>query len=193
MFVTHTYSNRNFTELHSERDILKGSMISSDNPTITSPDRAVFTWWHERQTMSEGENGRSGEMTLVFTLPAIERFENPAAVFDDAREWSRYVGIVDNDSDAVDSFLRKHDLRPDFGPGDADKWLAMEEIRGSTATPRHVFVGTTVEDRRIADHMGWEYRQPTEVAEKADWSLDGETTTSESIVDRLRGLLPGSS
>ena len=42
-------------------------------------------------------------MTLVFTLAAIERFADPAAVFEEAREWSRHVGIVDNDTDAVDA------------------------------------------------------------------------------------------
>ena len=59
--------------------------------------------------MSSG--GRSGEMTLVFTLAAIERFADPAAAFAAAREWSRYVGIVDNDTDAVDAFAESHGVR----------------------------------------------------------------------------------
>jgi hypothetical protein len=144
---------------------------------------------------SDAGGGRSGEMTLVFTLAAIRRFEEPRAVFTDAREWSRYVGIVDNDTDAVASFTDEYGIRQDFELGDADKWLAMEEMRAATDTPRHVFVGTTVEDRRIANHVGWEYRQPQTVAEKADWTLAGEGADSGGggLVERLRSLLPGGS
>jgi len=136
--------------------------------------------------MSSG--GRAGEMTLVFTLAAIERFADPAAVFAAAREWSRYVGIVANDTDAVTEFAESHGVRPDFDQGEADKWLAMEEIRATAATPRHVFVGTSVEDRRIADHLGWEFRDPEAVAEKADWELASEAEP-DGLVDRLLGLV----
>ncbi|PSQ07090.1 hypothetical protein BRC95_05145 [Halobacteriales archaeon QS_5_68_33] len=136
------------------------------------------------------DGGRTGEMTLVFTLAAIERFADPAAVFEEAREWSRHVGIVDNDTDAVDAFGESHGVRPDFDQGEADKWLAMEEIRGTTDTPRHVFVGTSVEDRRIADHLGWEFRDPEAVAERADWELATEAEP-DGLVDRLLGLVRG--
>jgi hypothetical protein len=147
--------------------------------------------------MSEGQNGRdgrdggkTGEMTLVFTLPAIEQFADPATVFAEARQWSRYVGVVANDTEAVASFVEAHGLRSDFDPGDADKWLAMEEIRGMTETPRHVFVGTTVEDRRIADHLGWEYRTVAEVADRSDWTLAGGGESGgllDGFLDRFLG------
>ena len=119
----------------------------------------------------DGGRDRAGEMTLVFTLAAIKAFADPASVVAEARGWSRYVGVVDNDAEAVAAFCDDHGVEPDFDTGDADKWLAMEEIRKMTATPRHVFVGTSVEDRRIADHLGWEYRTVEGVAEKADWTL----------------------
>ncbi|MEF8852080.1 MAG: hypothetical protein V5A44_08800 [Haloarculaceae archaeon] len=137
-----------------------------------------------------GGSRRSGELTLVFTLAAIEPFADPAAVFADARGWSRYVGIVADDSAAVATFCDAHGLEPDFDTGDADKWLAMEEIRGTTATPRHVFVGTSVEDRRIADHLGWEYRTVEEVADRADWALandEGPESLFGRVLDRLLG------
>jgi hypothetical protein len=134
----------------------------------------------------------SGEMTLAFTLAAIERFADPATVFAEAREWSRSVGIVANDADAVAAFVDEHGLRHDFDVGEADKWLAMERIRESTATPRHVFVGASVEDRRIADQLGWEYRTPEEVAEKADWALaGGDSDGKTGLVARLKDALPG--
>jgi hypothetical protein len=110
-------------------------------------------------------------MTLVFTLAAIETFADPASVVAEARGWSRYVGVVANDADAAAAFCDEHGVEPDFDTGDADKWLATEEIGKTTATPRHVFVGTSVGDRRIADHLGWEYRTVEAVAEKADWTL----------------------
>jgi len=142
---------------------------------------------------SNGEptHGRSGEMTLVFTLAAIEKFADPATVFEEARAWSRYVGIVARDSDAVHSFVDAHDIRPDFDQGETDKWLAMEEIGDATPTPRHVFVGTAMEDRRIADHLGWEYRQPEAVAEKADWTLTANEQESDGVVSRLLDRLSG--
>jgi len=133
----------------------------------------------------------SGELTLVFTLAAIDRFADPARVFEEAREWSRYVGIVANDTGAVDSFVDTHEVRLDFDQGEADKWLAIEEIGAATATPRHVFVGTTMEDRRIADHLGWEYRRPDEVAEKADWALTADEADSDGVVSRLLDRLTG--
>lgn len=148
----------------------------------------------EREWVTGG--GGSGEMTLVFTLPAVRRFADPQRVFAEAREWSRYVGVVDNDTEAVRAFVDEHGLRQDFDVGDADKWLAMEGIRNSVATPRVVFVGTTVEDRRIADHVGWEYRQPEAIAEKADWALAGEGGASgdeSGLVDSVRRFLPGGS
>jgi hypothetical protein len=138
----------------------------------------------------DGGRDRSGEMTLVFTLAAIEAFADPASVFAEARQWSRYVGVVDNDADAVAAFSEEHGVEPDFDTGDADKWLAMEEIRKTTATPRHVFVGTSVEDRRIADHLGWEYRTVEGVAEKADWTLardEGSDGPLDRLFDRVFG------
>lgn len=134
-----------------------------------------------------------GEMTLAFTLSAIERFESPAEVFADARTWSRHVGIVANDTDAVERFVADHGLRQDFELGERDKWLAAEEIREATDTPRHVFVGTTVEDRRVADHTGWEYRRVQEAADAAGWDLAADETANtppaERLVARLKGTL----
>jgi len=141
------------------------------------------------------------EMTLAFALSAIERFEEPRRVFEDAREWSRYVGVVANDTDAVAGFVDEHGLEQDFRLGDRDKWLAMERIRAATDTDRHVYVGTTADDRRLADHLGWEFLDPGEVAAKAGWPLEsgevsprsgdreGSPGADESLLDRLRDRL----
>ena len=150
--------------------------------------------------MSDTEGEATGEMTLAFELDAIRRFEDPETVFAEAREWSRAVGVVSNDIDAVASFIAEHDLTQDFDLGDRDIWLTMEHVRESHPAPRHVFVGSTPEDRRIADATGWEFRRPGTVAERADWSLDqsdGDTGSRPGLLARIRSriaaLVPGQS
>jgi hypothetical protein len=130
-----------------------------------------------------------GEMTLVFSLSAARRLADPAAAFAEAREWSQHVGVVSNDADDVAAFVDDHGLQQDYDLGDSDKWLLMETIREETHTPRHMFVGTSVEDRRIADYTGWEFEDVTEAAEKADWELAAEEP--EGLLGRLLELIPG--
>jgi hypothetical protein len=136
-----------------------------------------------------GEGRDGGELTLAFSLSAARRLSDPAGAFAEAREWSRHVGVVGNDADEVAAFVDDHGLQQDYDPGDRDKWLLMEEIREETHTPRHMFVGTNVEDRRIADYTGWEFEDVTEAAEKADWELAGKE--SEGLLGRLLELIPG--
>jgi len=143
----------------------------------------------DRSNVSDSEGNPTGEMTLAFELDAIRQFEDPPAVFADAREWCRSVGVVANDTDAVASFVAEHDLTQDFELGDRDVWLAMEHVRQSNPAPRHVFVGTTPEDRRIAVATGWEFRQPTEVADAAGWSVTSTEPPSDALLDRLSDRL----
>lgn len=138
--------------------------------------------------MSDTEGETNGEMALAFELDAIRQFEDPGTVFAEAREWSRAVGVVSNDIDAVASFMSEHDLAQDFDLGDRDIWLTMEHLRESHSAPRHVFVGTTPEDQRIADATGWEFRGPETVAERADWSLATSGRSAQSDPGRLERI-----
>jgi len=122
------------------------------------------------------EDGSGGEMTLVFELSAAEELADPQGAFTEARGWSRHVGIVANDTEAAESFVREHGLEPDFDLEGRDKWLAMKEIHNGTDTNRHVFVGTSIEDERLADTIGWEFFHVTEAAEKAGWDLADDAT-----------------
>lgn len=131
-----------------------------------------------------------GEMTLAFSLSAVRRLADPAAAFDDATAWSRYVGVVDNDADAVAAFVEENGLRQDYDVGDRDKWLAMEEVGQATDTPRHVYVGETVEDRRVATHLGWEFRDVADAAEKAGWELADERSDGAGLLGSLAERLP---
>lgn len=129
-------------------------------------------------------------MTLAFELAAFERFADPEAVVADARTWSRYVGLVANDADAVASCLREHGLESDFDLGDRDKWLALSDLHEATDTPRHVFVGQTEDGERAAVHTGWEFVPVAEAAAKAGWTLEPETDDTTGVLARLRGRLP---
>ena len=152
------------TELFAHRDTLRVMGVTTDGET-------------------------SKELTLAFELAAVEQFTHPDDVFADAREWSRYVGVIGNDPDAVRAFLQTYDLRHDFELGDRDKWLALQEIRNATDTPRYVLIGTSQDDRLAAEQTGWEFVPLTEAAEKADWTRKDPSDQTDGIVDRLRAFI----
>jgi len=130
------------------------------------------------------QNG-TGEMTLVFELSALRELADPRQVFAQAEVWSRYLGVVANDTDAVKACVEKHHLRQDFDLEGRDKWLAMQEIRNQTRTERHVFVAMEMEDRRLADTLDWEYVHLFTAAEKADWRLADEAD-DPTVAERFR-------
>ena len=125
--------------------------------------------------MSAEGSGGDG-MTLAFSLSAIGRLDDPAAAFEEAGEWSRFVGIVDDDHEAIERAVAERGLRQDFDLGDRDRWLVMEAIRANTHAPRYVYIGANWEDRRVATELGWEYVPVAEAAEKADWTLSAEAS-----------------
>ena len=133
---------------------------------------------------------RTGEVTLVFSLGAARTLADPASAFDDAREWSRYVGVVANEADAVASFLRDNGLVNDYALRKWDKWGTLGDIYDETDTPRHVFVGTSSADERVATSVGFEFLTVGEAAEKAGWELSepgpSEPEGAGGLVDRLR-------
>jgi hypothetical protein len=132
-----------------------------------------------------------GDVTLAFELSALRKFADPETVFRDAREWSHHVGVVANDTEAVRAFVRENGLRQDFELGKRDKWLVMEGIRDESDTTRYVFVGASMEDRRLADHLGWEFVTVSEAAEKADWTLESDRQESTGFLARLQQRLSG--
>jgi hypothetical protein len=130
---------------------------------------------------------RSGELTLVLSLGAARRLADPPDAFGEARRWSRYVGIVANDADAVGRFVREQDIENDYALRNWDKWGTLGDIYTEADTPRHVFVGTSASDRRVATHVGFEYRPIDEAAEKADWGLTAPDSADDSgAIERVR-------
>ncbi len=117
-----------------------------------------------------------GEMTLAFELAALQALADPNAVFDDARRWSAYVGVVsDEPTYVVTNYTRKRRIRQDFFSGPKGKGESLASVRNQFDTDRHVFVGTTETDRELAEEHGWEYLDVEEAATAAEWSLATET------------------
>ncbi|ERH01323.1 MAG: hypothetical protein J07HN6_02958 [Halonotius sp. J07HN6] len=134
--------------------------------------------------MTDDSESESGRVTLAFSLSAIDRLADPAAVFEDATAWSRSIGIVDDDIKRIEQVVAEHDLRQDFDMADRDKWFALEEICETESTPRHVYVGASDADMRVATMFCWEYVNIAEAAEKSDWELS-ETGSGSGLVGRL--------
>jgi hypothetical protein len=138
--------------------------------------------------MTDDSDTESGRVTLAFSLSAIDRLADPAAVFEDATAWSQSIGIVDSDTDRIERIVAEHDLRQDFDMTDRDKWFALEEICETESTPRHVYVGASDADMRVATMFCWEYVNVTEAAENPDWELSNAGATSSPLTRLLTAL-----
>ena len=120
--------------------------------------------------MDGGSEG--GEMTLAFELEALQSLANPNVVFNDARQWTEYVGVVsEKPTYVVTNFTRKHRVRQDFFSGPRGVAESLENVAGQFETDRHVFIGTSEADAEIADETGWEYLPLENAAEAAEWEL----------------------
>ena len=135
--------------------------------------------------MNDDSDAEAGELTLAFSVSAIERLDSPGAVFSDARAWSESIGIIDDDTERITQIVAEHDLQDDFGMHDRDKWFALEELCETTATPRHVYVGASDDDMRVATMFCWEYVRVSEAAEQAGWTLSSPAAEH----GRIRRLL----
>jgi len=122
-------------------------------------------------------------MTLAFELAALRRLADPEAVFADARQWTEYVGVVsEKPTYVVTNYTRKHRVRQDFFSGPRGVEESLENVRRQFDTDRHVFLGTTDEDRQTAEAAGWEYVPIGDAAEAAGWELgelEERTVTDE--------------
>ena len=56
-----------------------------------------------------------GTMTLAFELSALKGLRSPKEVFEGARAWSKYVGVItDEPTYVVTNYTRKKRIRQDF-------------------------------------------------------------------------------
>lgn len=128
--------------------------------------------------------GTSGEMTLAFSLAALERLDSPRTAFTEANEWSKYVGVVsDKPQHVAMKFTRDHELPKHFLPRPSgEKRQTLEDVRSVSSeyekTDRYVFVGTSATDRATAEAANWEYVPLEEAAEAAGWVVATESHES---------------
>ncbi|MEZ3144087.1 hypothetical protein [Halobaculum sp. MBLA0143] len=121
---------------------------------------------------------RSSDMTLAFELEALKSLADPNAVFNDARQWTEYVGVVsEKPTYVVTNFTRKHRIRQDFFSGPRGVSESLDNVSDQFDTDRHVFLGTTDDDREVAEGIGWEYVDVETAAEAAGWeqAVGGDT------------------
>ncbi len=115
-------------------------------------------------------------MTLAFELEALKGLADPNAVFNDARQWTKYVGVVsEKPTYVVTNFTRKQRIRQDFFSGPRGVKESLENVKRQFDTDRHVFVGTSDDDEAVAEETGWEFLPVEDAAEAAGWEIAEET------------------
>ncbi|QZX99784.1 DUF7124 domain-containing protein [Halobaculum rubrum] len=135
--------------------------------------------------------GGSSDMTLAFELDALQSLADPNAVFNDARGWTEYVGVVsEKPTYVVTNFTRKHRVRQDFFSGPRGVVESLENVKRQFDTGRHVFVGTTDEDRAVAEETGWEFLPLARAAEAAGWTTTDPDEESDHFGDDTRDDWP---
>ncbi|MFB6069801.1 MAG: hypothetical protein ABEJ76_02150 [Halanaeroarchaeum sp.] len=127
--------------------------------------------------------GGEGEMTLAFELAALQSLAKPSTAFANARQWTRYTGVVsDEPTYAVTNYTRKRRIRQDFFSGPKGKRETLENVREQFESDRYVLVGTGEEDERLAEEADWEYLDVTEAAAAAEWDLAEDVDEPEEQV-----------
>ena len=120
-------------------------------------------------------------MTLAFELEALKALADPNAVFNNARQWTEYVGVVsEKPTYVVTNFTRKHRVRQDFFSGPRGVEESLENIAQQFDTDRHVFVGVDEEDEALAEATGWEFLQVEDAADAAGWILASDEPDEEA-------------
>ena len=118
------------------------------------------------------DSGGSTDMTLAFELSALKTLTDPNAVFNNARQWTEYVGVVsEKPTYVVTNFTRKHRVRQDFFSGPRGVEESLENIKSQFDTDRHVFVGVDADDEAVADATGWEFLDVEDAATAAGWTV----------------------
>ena len=131
------------------------------------------------------------DMTLAFELEALKELASPERVFEDARGWTEYIGVVsEKPTYVVTNFTRKNRIRQDFFSGPRGKAESLEGVKGQFDTERYVFIGTDEADEQLADEVGWEYLDLEAAAEAADWVVATGPAEEEEDAEAVRDDWP---
>lgn len=128
-----------------------------------------------RPAASGPHGGGVDDMTIAFTYEAAKRFSKPQHVFEDARRWADWIGIIGyTEAHVLNTFQRRNHLDLDFfngtgtGPGER---LAEINEQSMFFAERMVVVGCDNEIE-IAETANWEFVPLQEATTKADWELE---------------------
>jgi len=127
---------------------------------------------------------RSTDLTLAFSLEALQRLDDPAAAVEDAREWTAYVGAVSATPNGALAFTRDRRIRLDFFSGTRPPAETLYGVRTNYRTERYVLVGVP-DERDLAEARGWEFQPVEAAAERAGWTLGDPPDTDGGPVGRL--------
>ncbi len=135
-------------------------------------------------------NGGS-DMTLAFELEALKALASPESVFEDARGWSEYIGVVsEKPTYVVTNYTRKNRIRQDFFSGPRGKSESLEAVRDQFDTDRYVFIGDDEADEELAEEVGWEYLPVEDAADAADWVVATDVEDDEEDAEPVRDDWP---
>ena len=129
-----------------------------------------------------GPGGGDADMTLAFELTALQALADPSVVFNDARQWTEYVGVVsEKPTYVVTNFTRKHRIRQDFFSGPRGVVESLENVKEQFDTDRHVLVGASDDDAAAAASAGCEYLPVEQAADAAGWGLGDDDDAEEAF------------
>jgi hypothetical protein len=112
-------------------------------------------------------------------------------VFNDARQWTEYVGVVsEKPTYVVTNFTRKHRIRQDFFSGPRGVVESLENVKEQFDTGRHVLVGASDDDAAAAESAGWEYLPVEQAADAAGWGLADDDDTEAAFESNDRDDWP---
>ena len=122
----------------------------------------------------------SNDLTLAFSLQALEKLARPKRAFEDAATWTSYIGIVSSESSFVERRrVREAGYQQDFLSGPRSIEEALSSLRNHFETERYVFVGT-VETSEIVERVPhWSYQSVTDTATAAEWQLETASSTGD--------------
>jgi hypothetical protein len=112
------------------------------------------------------------DLTLAFSIQALEKLARPNRAIDDAEMWTRHIGIVSSEPSFVERRrVREAGHQQDFLSGPRTIEEALLALGNHFETERYVFVGTD-EVRGLAKSVpDWTFQSVTDAAADADWRL----------------------
>lgn len=130
------------------------------------------------------------EMTTVaFELAALERLEDPAAVFSQTRGWARSVGLVsDRPTYVVTNFARQRGMNFGFHSGPRSLLESLPVIKGQPEheADRYLLIGTDAVDQDEVEALGWAFLHIEDAAAATGWAL-GESESAEDTAETHDG------